>query len=304
WQPGAGRLGGALTFGGGDDAVDLGAFDVSGEGLTLAAWLFVDSVAGIGDEARVISKATGVSGDDHLWMLGLYEDGTALRFRLNTASGGTTTLGSPTGVVPAGAWVHVAAVYDGSEMRLYADGSLAASVAKTGSLNQAPGAGVALGNQPAGLTNRGLIGRLDDAVILGEALDEDGLALLMAGLPASGNCADPSADCDGDGLEAAVDNCLDVPNPAQRDTDGDGYGNFCDPDFNNDCAVNALDLAQLRELYFTDDAETDLNGDGAVNALDLGLVRERFFTVPGPSLLGTCPTRGDSGREAAGTNDP
>jgi hypothetical protein len=35
-------------------------------------------------------------------------------------------------------------------------------------------------------------------------------------------------DCDLDGLEDDVDNCMSVPNVDQEDTDGDGLGNVCD----------------------------------------------------------------------------
>jgi hypothetical protein len=35
-------------------------------------------------------------------------------------------------------------------------------------------------------------------------------------------------------------------NNSQRDTDGDGYGNWCDADLNNDLKVNFADLALFR----------------------------------------------------------
>jgi hypothetical protein len=41
----------------------------------------------------------------------------------------------------------------------------------------------------------------------------------------------PDAD---DGLADGEDNCTRVSNPDQRDTDGDGIGNTCDCDFNQD----------------------------------------------------------------------
>jgi subtilisin family serine protease len=39
-----------------------------------------------------------------------------------------------------------------------------------------------------------------------------------------------SQDSDGDGIDDAVDNCIDVPNPDQADSDGDGIGDACDED--------------------------------------------------------------------------
>ncbi|MEO1576046.1 MAG: hypothetical protein AAFU65_13960, partial [Pseudomonadota bacterium] len=74
-----------------------------------------------------------------------------------------------------------------------------------------------------------------------------------------------------------------------RDTNGDGYGNACDADFNDDCVVNVIDLGIMRTVFFTDDGDTDLNGDGVVNVLDLGLLRTQFFGAPGPSgTTSTC----------------
>ena len=92
-------------------------------------------------------------------------------------------------------------------------------------------------------------------------------------------------DADGDGVDDASDNCTLVPNPAQRDTDADGYGNFCDPDFDNDLVVNAGDLAYLKSAFFSTAALADLNGDGVVNAGDLAILKSFFFKPPGPSGL-------------------
>jgi hypothetical protein len=92
-----------------------------------------------------------------------------------------------------------------------------------------------------------------------------------------------AVDSDGDGVDDSVDNCTDVANPAQRDTDGDGHGNFCDSDFNQDCSVNFVDLSLMKSVFFTADPETDLNGDGLVNFLDLAIIKSRFFGTPGPS---------------------
>jgi hypothetical protein len=96
-------------------------------------------------------------------------------------------------------------------------------------------------------------------------------------------------DEDDDGLLDVVDNCTVVFNPLQIDVDGDGFGNFCDPDFNNDGIVNIMDMAYLKATFFTDDALADLNGDGVVNAEDLGILSSMFFAPPGPSCCGVLP---------------
>ena len=94
---------------------------------------------------------------------------------------------------------------------------------------------------------------------------------------------DPDADNDGDGVPDVNDNCTLVPNALQIDADGDGFGNICDADFNNDLVINVVDLGYLRGRFFSNDALADLNGDGVVNVLDLGLLRQQFFAAPGPA---------------------
>lgn len=100
--------------------------------------------------------------------------------------------------------------------------------------------------------------------------------------------ADMTIDTDGDGIGDDVDNCTLVANADQTDSNGDGYGNICDADLNDDCVVNFLDLGALRTVFFTADADADFNTDGTVNFIDLGLMRSAFFQPPGPVVGGIC----------------
>jgi len=92
-------------------------------------------------------------------------------------------------------------------------------------------------------------------------------------------------DRDGDGVPDALDNCVDVPNTNQRDSNNNGFGDACDADINGDGRVNAIDLGLLRAAFATRDAAADVDGNGIVNSLDLALVRRRFGKAPGPSGL-------------------
>lgn len=90
-------------------------------------------------------------------------------------------------------------------------------------------------------------------------------------------------DSDEDSIGDSADNCLAVPNTDQRDTNGDGIGNACDADLNNDCNVDFEDLAEIKAATFGNDPEADFDGDGNVNFADLAIMKSRFFVAPGPS---------------------
>ncbi len=91
------------------------------------------------------------------------------------------------------------------------------------------------------------------------------------------------SDDDGDGVLDGFDNCTLVANPAQTDTDADGYGNYCDPDYNNDGFVSYIDLSIMKSSFFQTDSNIDLNGDGVVSYSDLTIMKSLFFQSPGPS---------------------
>ena len=114
-------------------------------------------------------------------------------------------------------------------------------------------------------------------------------AMFIALTPIFTSNAFAATDTDGDGVIDSSDNCILIVNPLQRDTDSDDYGNFCDPDFNNDLIVASADLAYFKPKFFTTDPDADLNGDGFVNAADLAILKLFFFQPPGPSYIDLPP---------------
>jgi len=91
-------------------------------------------------------------------------------------------------------------------------------------------------------------------------------------------------DADSDSKDDLIDNCLLKPNADQRDTDSDGFGNFCDPDMNNDFVVNNSDLNLIKAQFLKKipNPDSDLDGDGKVNFKDLAILKAFMGKAPGP----------------------
>jgi len=89
---------------------------------------------------------------------------------------------------------------------------------------------------------------------------------------------------DGDGIGDACDNCTLVANADQRDTNGDGFGNICDADLDNDGTVGFSDFSLFRAAFgSTGDLDADLDGDGTVGFSDFSIFRGSFGGAAGPS---------------------
>jgi len=99
-------------------------------------------------------------------------------------------------------------------------------------------------------------------------------------------------DTDGDGVDDAVDNCTQVANPGQEDTDADGFGNRCDGDLDNSGLVDVADFVLFNSvngqlvpgLTLVDHA--NLNSDNIVNLGDFLIMRGLIGQPPGPSCCG------------------
>lgn len=93
-------------------------------------------------------------------------------------------------------------------------------------------------------------------------------------------------DGDSDGIDDAIDNCSEVANADQHDTDGDGFGNRCDPDLNNDGVVSPADAALFKSEFGTGGPAADFNGDGVVSPADAAIFKAYFGQAPGPGAQG------------------
>lgn len=105
-------------------------------------------------------------------------------------------------------------------------------------------------------------------------------------------------DSDGDGVCDALDNCTNVANVLQVDTDVDGFGNACDGDYTNDGVVGIQDYSLFLSAYGSHEGDPGYDGsfdhdeDGGVGATDYLRVMKFYGGSPGPSGLacaGTSP---------------
>jgi uncharacterized repeat protein (TIGR01451 family) len=92
-------------------------------------------------------------------------------------------------------------------------------------------------------------------------------------------------DTDGDGVTDFFDNCINHANADQRDTDGDGYGNRCDADFDQSLFVNFADQNTFKSRFGTTNPHADFDGSGFVNFADQNIFKSLFGKAPGPSGL-------------------
>jgi lysophospholipase L1-like esterase len=98
-----------------------------------------------------------------------------------------------------------------------------------------------------------------------------------------------AGDTDDDGVLDGADNCTEVANGDQLDTDGDGIGNLCDCDFNQDDFCGGPDFTAFIGCFnqptggnATCEA-ADMNGDGFVGGPDFSLFIGGFNGPPGPA---------------------
>jgi hypothetical protein len=110
------------------------------------------------------------------------------------------------------------------------------------------------------------------------------LALLLWGMPAL--AGPPPIDTDSDGVLDIDDNCSEVANPAQDDTDLDDCGNLCDADYDNSGTPGLPDFGQFSSAYGTTDEEK-VHRDPAtgitVGIIDFGFFTSHYGVTPGPS---------------------
>jgi len=273
-----GQVGQAFDLDGVDDGVEIandgGVFDLQAA-WSIEAWVRPDA-AGVDYRADPIAwkfNHVGQNGDTFQLSWGPDASGGGSFSTGRERASDDADFSQLSGPHPAGAWYHVVGIYDDPLLRIYVDGALEGCsdigswLAYVGPAPLRIGSITHSSHGQAGVFD-GLIDEVriyDRALTAGEIAghyaDESGL---VAGPPL---VVCPLVDGDGDGVGDDIDNCIDVVNGDQADTDGDYLGDACDDDDDGDGEPDATDCEPLDATVFPGAAEacdavdSDCDGD-------------------------------------------
>lgn len=153
-----------LSLDGANDYINCGtgtSLNITGTAITLEAWIYPTSWRTNIWQGNIISKEGNGTG----YMLRV---GAGGRLNMNVGNGpgaGTwNELSSSTTVLTLNTWQHIAGTYDGSYLRLYVNGIVTDSIAKTVTMTGSNTINLLLGTSPYDL-NRTFPGRIDEVRI-------------------------------------------------------------------------------------------------------------------------------------------
>ena len=149
--------------------------------FTLSAWARADGNPGA-SWGRIIHKSDGGTSDDYAMM----HRATTLQivFRVHIGGGITNITGDP--LTPGQGWMHVAAVWDGSNMTLYQNGEVSAGPTAVAGVLRDSGEPLAIGRHENS-SARDFDGAIDEVRIYARALSATEISRLAKGfMPATG----------------------------------------------------------------------------------------------------------------------
>ncbi len=127
--------------------------------------------------------------------------------------------------------------------------------------------------------------------------------LVLAGMPPASEAGPCPSTLDSDSIGDCVDNCTEQDNDPQIDSNGDGYGNICDGDFDQTGGVSFGNFGTMKKVIGTSLAactvilggtppcvDVDMNSNGGIDFTDFGLMKKRIGSPVGPSACagGSC----------------
>ncbi|MBP9667604.1 LamG domain-containing protein [Candidatus Saccharibacteria bacterium] len=156
----SGKLNGALSFNGSTQYVAMNDFDISGSAITVSAWVYPTTAA---QTSKVMSKQSGTT--DAQGSLGL----TGGNASFEATTGGTYHIATAGSALALNTWSHITGVYDGSNVLIYVNGTLANSTAGTGTLAN-NNLGWAAGRVSASGSSNYFTGSIDEVKVYSRAL--------------------------------------------------------------------------------------------------------------------------------------
>lgn len=166
----------SLLFDGANDVLNVANFGTFNR-FTVSVWIRRTGTTAT-RQTIVSYKESSVGG----FVLSLNEGNNGHFPRLWVHIGGNWLFAEQATAIPADTWIHLAGVYDGSNILLYRDGTQVASTAITGNMTT--------GSGPVGIGARSSFdqhwfpGNIDDVRIYDRALFAPEIAVLAAGVPA------------------------------------------------------------------------------------------------------------------------
>jgi hypothetical protein len=133
----SGEVDGAASLNGSGQYINVGngpSFQIAGNALTLEAWLKTSESNPTLYE-RILAKEVSGDADPYL-AYGIWRTAGTNVINFGIATGGAGTLGSVTSAssLSMGTWTHVVGTYDGSNLRIYLNGSLDSQTSETGNI--------------------------------------------------------------------------------------------------------------------------------------------------------------------------
>ncbi len=152
----------ALQFDGTDDQLDCGngsSLQITGSKITLEAWINVNEFKSQPFAGSVIVKDQGSNSSGYMIRCG----GNGI-INFNIGNGSWHEISTPANSVQQNNWQHVAATYDGTSMKIYVDGELAAQMNSTFTIGNAINSNLFVGESP-GFPGRVFNGKIDEVRI-------------------------------------------------------------------------------------------------------------------------------------------
>jgi len=165
--------------GGWVEVPDSPSLDITDE-VSILVWVYPTQFTA--DYFRIVVK-TYTEDVSPLMVYGIYEQGGSDGRTAFIVSIGDVLKGCGENVtpqLPLEQWTHMAATYDGAEMKIYYDGELKASAVTSGKMdtNDVP---VSIGRNNVG-NREHYIGLMDEVAIYSRALTQEEIKIVMAGL--------------------------------------------------------------------------------------------------------------------------